>query len=266
MTMNRTFKIILFSAIILVSIFVGLNLVRAQTAPELSFTPPCPYTDTSKCDQNLSTSIAAYIKRIYQFGLAISGILAVGMIVTGGLFISISGGRPDRQNEGKEMIQSALWGIALLFGSYLILQTVNPQLVTLHEPQLEQAPTTGFPVFAARSDCPAGLTPNGTDANSCYYTRTQLGISACDLNSPYGALNCTAITSSTNTYCANKNSPYPCVCQNCVVFDSNLKSVTKNESCVSNPSFGDNCLLERNTRNQLAGFIGDLQNKTSISV
>src|SRR5207244_10918053 len=132
--------------------------------------------NTSLCDSDtsLGTSIAAYIKRIYQFGLAISGILAVGMIVTGGLFISISGGRPDRQNEGKEMIQSALWGIALLFGSYLILRTVNPQLVTLHEPQLPAAPTTGFPVFGnylGLAVCPAGLTGNQL-TNGCYFTQT----------------------------------------------------------------------------------------------
>lgn len=72
---------------------------------------------------------AAYIARLYQIALAVAGIAAVGIIVAGSLFYTFSGGSSDRHNTGKEMITSALWGIALLFGSYIVLHTINPALV-----------------------------------------------------------------------------------------------------------------------------------------
>lgn len=81
-----------------------------------------------------SSSIAGYIANLYQFGIGISGILAVGMIVAGAILYSTSAGQGDKQKEGKEMITSALWGIVLLFGAYLILKTINPDLTSLREP------------------------------------------------------------------------------------------------------------------------------------
>lgn len=80
------------------------------------------------------SSIPAYITRLYQFGIGIAGILAVGMIVAGGVLYSTSAGQGDRQREAKSMITSALWGVLLLFGAYLILRTINPGLVLLSEP------------------------------------------------------------------------------------------------------------------------------------
>lgn len=74
--------------------------------------------------------IPAFIASFYNFGLMIGGVLAVGMITVGAIYYSISGA-VDKQAEAKSMITSALLGLALLFGSYLILNTVNPKLTTL---------------------------------------------------------------------------------------------------------------------------------------
>jgi hypothetical protein len=75
--------------------------------------------------------IALYLQQLYNAGLIIGGVLAVGMIVIGAIYRITSAGSPDRIREGNDMIISALWGVALLFGSYLILKTVNPQILTL---------------------------------------------------------------------------------------------------------------------------------------
>jgi hypothetical protein len=80
-------------------------------------------------------SIRNYIKNLYKLALGIAGILAVGMIVFGSIYISINTGSIDKQSEGREIIFQAIWGLVLLFGSYLILYTVNPELVKLNEPQ-----------------------------------------------------------------------------------------------------------------------------------
>ncbi|MDP3974945.1 MAG: hypothetical protein Q8P88_01500 [Candidatus Jorgensenbacteria bacterium] len=91
---------------------------------------PCPSASAAPPE-----SPAEYIARFYQIAIAIAGILGVAMIVAGSLFYTFSGGSSDRHNTGKEMITSALWGIALLFGSYLVLNTINPELTSLSEPE-----------------------------------------------------------------------------------------------------------------------------------
>lgn len=101
-------------------------------------------------------SISEYITRVYQFGIGISGIVAVGMIVAGAVMISASAGREDRQREGKDMITSALWGIVLLFGAYLILKTINPGLILLREPNAPKAETIIYNI----SDFPTASNPN----------------------------------------------------------------------------------------------------------
>lgn len=76
-----------------------------------------------------------FIESFHRFALGIGGILAVGMIVVGAIYISASGAI-DKQSEGKSMITSAILGLALLFGSTLILRTLNPQLAILTAPHM----------------------------------------------------------------------------------------------------------------------------------
>ena len=119
-------------------IFGFLALVPAYAAIDFSF--PCPPSGAGLGDcPDPSTSIPNYIIRFYQFGVGIAGILAVGMIVVGAITISLSGAI-DKQKEGKDMIKSAIWGIALLLGSYLILNTVNPELTKLKDPNIPILP------------------------------------------------------------------------------------------------------------------------------
>lgn len=81
-----------------------------------------------------ATSIQDFISRFYEIGLGISGIIAVGMIVVGAIYYTISGASPQKKGEAKDIIFSAIWGVVLLFGSYLILRSVNPQLIELRDP------------------------------------------------------------------------------------------------------------------------------------
>jgi Type IV secretion system pilin len=83
-----------------------------------------------------STSPVGFIDNFYQFALAIGGLLAFGAIVYGGIKYLTSAGNPSSQSEGKEWIYSALLGLLLLAGAYLILDTINPALVTLSLPVL----------------------------------------------------------------------------------------------------------------------------------
>lgn len=82
------------------------------------------------------SDIGLFIKNLFTYAIGFAGILAVGSIVIGAIYWSLSGGSPDKQKEAKSYITSALWGILLLFGSYIILRTINPRLVALEEPRV----------------------------------------------------------------------------------------------------------------------------------
>lgn len=73
--------------------------------------------------------IGQYIVGIYKWALLVAGIVATIMIILGGFTYLTSGGDASRAGEGKERITSAIFGLILLLGSYLMLYLLNPDLV-----------------------------------------------------------------------------------------------------------------------------------------
>lgn len=74
-------------------------------------------------------TLAKYIGGIYKFFVGIAGILAVFMIVIGGVQWLFSGGNASKITSAKETIIGAIVGLLLAVGSYTILYTINPKLV-----------------------------------------------------------------------------------------------------------------------------------------
>src|SRR3989338_3660128 len=74
--------------------------------------------------------IAGFVVNLYQFLVGIAGIAAVGMIVAGGVLYATSS-VVNKKGEGLDMIKSAVIGIILLLGSYVIIITINPNLLKL---------------------------------------------------------------------------------------------------------------------------------------
>ncbi len=112
------------------------------------------------------TSPGAFVANFYQFALLIGGILAFGAIVYGGVLHAISAGNPSRQSEGKKWIWSALTGLLLLAGAYIILNTINPNLLNLNLPTLSpvniSTPTTsGGNITGQEGTVYCGGTTNG---------------------------------------------------------------------------------------------------------
>jgi hypothetical protein len=91
-----------------------------------------------------STAPGYLIANLYQFALLIGGLLAFGAIVYGGVKYVTSGGNPSSQSEAKEWIWSALLGLLLLVCAYLILATINPNLVHLDLPTLSSVNIAGL--------------------------------------------------------------------------------------------------------------------------
>lgn len=126
-------KIILALTVILIGVGFFAEAVLAETFnleypdfvnPEVTKTP------------------AEFINNLYIYALGISGTLAVMMIVYGGVKYAINPGNTSAQGDATDIIKNAVFGVVLLAGAYLILETVNPSLVILKNPALEPVPTS----------------------------------------------------------------------------------------------------------------------------
>jgi len=76
-----------------------------------------------------SNWIAVYIIALYRYGLAIIGIIAVVSIAIGGLLWVMSAGNSGSISRAQGYIKDALLGVGLLLGSFLILSTINRDLI-----------------------------------------------------------------------------------------------------------------------------------------
>lgn len=80
---------------------------------------------------NTYSSFADYLSTIYKLAVTIGALIAVVMLVTGGVRYMLSESFTDKSS-AKNRIVNALWGLTILIGSFLILYTINPTLLTFN--------------------------------------------------------------------------------------------------------------------------------------
>jgi hypothetical protein len=127
---NKKIEIVFFFLLIMFFIFLINNAKAELIKLDLKHSPPCLPEESNCGDTSL---LENYINLIARFALGIGGFLAMGMILIGAFLITVSGS-VDKTREGQSYITSALLGLALLLGSYLILKEINPNLVILTPP------------------------------------------------------------------------------------------------------------------------------------
>lgn len=90
------------------------------------YTPLAPLPGTT--DKNGTTDIQTYIPGVFKLAIGIAGVLAVLMIIIGGVEY-ITTDAIQGKSEGKERIQNALWGLVLVLVSWILLYTINQDLI-----------------------------------------------------------------------------------------------------------------------------------------
>jgi hypothetical protein len=73
--------------------------------------------------------ISKFVADLYVRALGIGGLIAMILIVYGGVRYTMSGSNPAIKADAKEWIVSALLGLLLLFSAYMLLQFISPCLV-----------------------------------------------------------------------------------------------------------------------------------------
>lgn len=125
--------------VVLVLLLVMPFLVSAETDSKAGYVSKIDYTLEQPFGGFASVySLAHYFTIVYQFALGIVGIIAVVLIMFGGLRWVAAAGNESIIGEAKEIITSAVVGLAIALLSYIILAFINPQFTTatLSVPQI----------------------------------------------------------------------------------------------------------------------------------
>lgn len=145
--MKKTFYI--FILIFIASIIVS--------APVMSYAQEQKILSPSEIDVKYrypwagTTNPADFVAKFYKIALGVVGGAALGVLVYGAVLWTVSGAVSTKQ-DAMEWIWAAIWGIVLLLSAYLILKTINPDLIDLKNPILPKASASNneIGILAAR--------------------------------------------------------------------------------------------------------------------
>lgn len=113
-------------------IIAGLFLGDVNFAGAVGWTP---LTDLSKFGIPAGPiSLSDFIIFVYDFLLSAVGIAAMLMIVLGGFRYLTAAGNAASLTEAKDIIYNALYGLALAICAWIIISTINPDLIYLKKP------------------------------------------------------------------------------------------------------------------------------------
>lgn len=138
------------------------------------FTPEIPlpglFEGAQRTDNNL---MAHYIRAIYIYFVWTVSIVAVIMVMYGGIRWVTAAGNPGQIKDARDIIDSAVIGVIIALASIVLLNIINPRLTNLYVPGLAKVkPTT--PNFATFNKdwgcyenlgCPSGW--NQVTAEQC---------------------------------------------------------------------------------------------------
>lgn len=131
--------------------FLTFNFSFAQNGAQYNLIEPLPGIQKT-------TGFTDYISRLIPFLLAFAALAAFVQIVFGGILRATSGGNPTAIGDANNRIWMAVGGLVLALSAYLILNTINPDLVSLRflvPPVKIEATTTETAKNCDEKMCPA---------------------------------------------------------------------------------------------------------------
>jgi len=127
-------RVLLFISLLLIGCFLSSQcFVFAAEDQGFKWELDYPWGDFGE-----PTNLPEYIVWFFNFACIVGAILAVIMIIIGGLQYMTSGGNPTTQSDSKDRIIKAIIGLILMLSIFLILNTINPDFVNLKLPDLQK--------------------------------------------------------------------------------------------------------------------------------
>ena len=126
--MNKKIIPIILIAIFIGAIATGITIVQAaERELEIEY----PNVPSAIAPNTIKALLPDYIKYIISFGIVFSGIIIFGSMLFAGFLYMTSSGNPASMKNSKDRMFSSFLGIIILLSSYLILNTINPNLIIL---------------------------------------------------------------------------------------------------------------------------------------
>lgn len=82
------------------------------------------------------STLSDLVDYIIRASVTFAGMLALIFLVIGGIRYMTSTGDPVKMTSARDQISSATIGLLILLSSFLVLQTINPQLVEISDPEV----------------------------------------------------------------------------------------------------------------------------------
>ncbi len=145
---NTTFIIFAFALLLFSPFYIEVALAQPTPTPTSATTAEDPYTLLApipcvggNCSGDLATNttLPQYVKGFIQLSIGISAVFAIVMIVIGGFQYMTSDALQGKQ-DGKTRIKNSAIGILLIAASFIILQTINPDLLDI-KLKIDASPT-----------------------------------------------------------------------------------------------------------------------------
>lgn len=142
--------------------------------PSISLTVAAPihlnldYPRIGGFDLNSDQDLNQVVAWLYYFVITIAGMAVFAMLVWGGFTWVTSTGDASKITNAKERIYSAFLGLILILASFIIMQTINPELVILKLPEI--SPCAPGCDFEPMGPCPPAkpvMTPVGGGVCCC---------------------------------------------------------------------------------------------------
>src|SRR3989344_7373267 len=126
-----------------------------------------------------TAGLAKFFNNLYRFTIGMAAVLAVIMIIWGGLETSTQDSI-SKKSAGKQRIYNAIFGLVLVLSPVLVFSIINPKILnlSLNLPPLDTAP--GIPGGGGGT---AAQAPATVDANGCSVTGTLLKTASCPTQS-----------------------------------------------------------------------------------
>lgn len=110
-------------------VLLAITFILITPLLALAQSNPCTLQGAANSGGADPSQLPRCVNQIYVWSLGIAALLALLMMIIGGYSYMTSAGNAEQAGKGTEMIWSSIIGLALLFGAYLLLNTINPDLV-----------------------------------------------------------------------------------------------------------------------------------------
>lgn len=155
------------SICVIASFFVLAGATLAG-ATETSYVPLAPLPGTTLDVSGTSTNMSTYLSGMIKLLIALGAVTSILVAIVGGTQYVASGIAPSAKDDAKGRIQNAFIGLALILASYLILNSISPNLVqfNFNLPKIGVLPGTGTADVSVGGVTAIGPVVSGTGAPS----------------------------------------------------------------------------------------------------